>query len=70
MKEMREILMLWTTEAPYTFNNKTYIQVFGVMMGSPLGPLFSNIMTHHVTIRLVKDGEEQCVLDQLNAYHP
>ena len=27
----------------FTFNGQTYIQVEGVMMGSPLGPVFANI---------------------------
>ena len=41
--KMRELLLLCTQGVPFTFNNKTYIQVDGVMMGSPLGALFANI---------------------------
>ena len=30
-----------------TFNNQFYIQVDGVAMGSPLGPIFTNIFISH-----------------------
>ena len=41
--EMRELLILCTQEVPFTFNGETYLQMDGVMMGSPLGALFANI---------------------------
>ena len=37
------MLLLCTKKVTFTFNEQTYIQVEGVMMGSPLGPLFANI---------------------------
>ena len=41
--EMRELLILCTQGVPFTFNGETYLQIDGVMMGSPLGALFANI---------------------------
>ena len=52
-ENMRELLMLCTTEVPFTFNNEMYMQVDGVMMGSPLGPLFANIFMCELENRLI-----------------
>ena len=41
-KEMRELLYLCTKNVHFTLNN-TYLQVDGVAMGSPLGPVLANI---------------------------
>ena len=41
--ELREILYLYTKNAHFTINNKTYLQVDGVAMDSPLGPVLANI---------------------------
>ena len=43
-KEMRELLYLCTGNAHFALNNKTYLQVDGVAMGSLLGPVLSNIV--------------------------
>ena len=44
----RGLLNLATKESFFTFNNKFYIQVDGVAMGSPLGPILANIfLSHH-----------------------
>ena len=40
---MRELLYLSTKNPHFTFNNKTYLQTDGVVMGSPLGPVLANI---------------------------
>ena len=40
---MRELLYLCTKNPHLTFNNKTYLQSDGVVMGSPLGPVLANI---------------------------
>ena len=42
-QEMKKLLILCTNNAPFTFNNETYIQVDGVALGSPLGPVLANI---------------------------
>ena len=41
--KMRELLYLCTREGHFTFNDETYVQTDGVMMGSPLGSLIANI---------------------------
>ena len=38
---MKELLYLCTKNAHLTLNNKTYVQVDGVAMGSPLGPVLA-----------------------------
>ena len=40
---MKELLILCTKNVHFTFNNETYIQVDGVAMGLPLGPVPANI---------------------------
>ena len=42
-KVMRELLCLCTKNAQFTLNNKTYLQVDSVAMGSPLGLVLANI---------------------------
>ena len=42
-QEMKKLLILCTNNAHFTFNNETYIQVDGVALGSPLGPVLANI---------------------------
>ena len=46
--DFRDLLDLAAKESFFTFNNKFYIQVDGVAMGSPLGPILANIfLSHH-----------------------
>ena len=45
--DFRDLLNLATKESFFTFNNKFYIQVDGVAMGSPLGPILANILLSH-----------------------
>ena len=40
---MKELLILCTKNVHFTFNNEINIQVDGVAMGSPLGPVLANI---------------------------
>ena len=40
---MKELLIICTKNIHFTFINETYIQVDGVAMGSPLGPVLANI---------------------------
>ena len=42
---MIELLYLCNKNAHFTLNKKTYLQVDGVAMGSPLGPVLANIFT-------------------------
>ena len=42
-KEMRDLLYLCTKNAHFSLNNKTYLQLDGVAMGSPLGAVLANI---------------------------
>ena len=41
--KMKSLLYLCTKDVHFTFDDETYQQVDGVMMGSPLGPLFANV---------------------------
>ena len=41
--KLRQLLCLCTKEGHFTFNDETYVQIDGVMMGSPLGSLIANI---------------------------
>ena len=45
--DFRDLLNLAAKESFFTFNNKFYIQVDGVAMGSPLGPILTNIFVSH-----------------------
>ena len=40
---MRELLYLYTRNAHFTLNSKTYLQVDGVAIGSLLDPALANI---------------------------
>ena len=40
---MKELLLLCTKKVHFTFNGKIYMQVEGVAMGSPLGPVLADI---------------------------
>ena len=44
-QEMKELLYLCTKNAHFTLNSKKYVQVDGVAMGFPLGPVLANIFT-------------------------
>ena len=53
--DFRDLLNLTTKESIFTFNNKFYIQVDGVAMAFPLGPILANIsLLHHEENRLNK----------------
>ena len=46
--DFRNLLNLVTKESFFTFNNKFYIQVDDVALGSPLGQILANIfLSHH-----------------------
>ena len=47
-KQLKTLLELATKETYFIFDNKTFQQIDGVAMGSPLGPTLANIfMCHH-----------------------
>ena len=54
-QEMKELLILCTKNVHFTFNNDTCIQVDGVEMGSPLGPVLANIFMVEVKISVIPD---------------
>ena len=45
--DFRDVLNFTTKESFFTFSNKCYIQVDGVAMGSPLGPILDKIFLSH-----------------------
>ena len=51
--EMREMLLLCTKKAYFSYNHDIYIQRDGVAMGSPLGPVFSGIFMMNLEKLLV-----------------
>ena len=42
-KDMKELLLLCTKNVHFTFNGEFYVQLDGVAMGSPLGPVIAGI---------------------------
>ena len=52
-QKMKELLILCTKNVHFTFNNETYIQVNGVAMGSPLGPVLANIFMIELEISVI-----------------
>ena len=40
---MNKLLTICTKNVHFSFNNNIYIQIDGVAMGSPLGPVLANI---------------------------
>ena len=43
--EMKKLLTIRTKNLHFSFNNDIYIQINGVVMGSPLGSVIANILT-------------------------
>ena len=41
--EMKELLLLCTKKVHFTFNGNIYIEVDGIAMGSPWGPILADI---------------------------
>ena len=50
---MKELLLLCTREGHFTFNEETYIQTDGVMMGSPLGSLIAIIYMSDLESKII-----------------
>ena len=62
-KEMKELLLLCTKNAHFTFNNEIYQQCDGKAIGSPLGPVIAGIF-----IAVIKLSIEH-VLSIFNCFH-
>ena len=61
-KEMKELLILCTKNVHFTFNNETYIQVDGVAMGSPLGPVLANIFMVEIETSVIPNSSNKVKL--------
>ena len=61
-KEMKELLILCTKNVHITFNNETYIQVDGVAMGSPLGPVLANIFMVEIETSVIPNSNNKVKL--------
>ena len=51
--KLRALLYLCTKEGHFTFNDEIYVQIDGVMMGSPLGSLIANIFMCELETTLI-----------------
>ena len=82
--EMKKLLTICTKNVHFSFNNNIYIQIDGVAMGSPLGPILANIfmvklenvlvpkLNDHLkddTFVYVKRGSIEYALSILNSFH-
>ena len=56
--EMKKLLTLCTKNVHFSFNNDIYIQIDGVAMGSPLGPVTANIFMVELETTLVSKLED------------
>ena len=56
--EMKKLLTLCTKNVHFSFNNEIYIQLDGVAMGSPLGPVIANIFMVELETTLVPKLED------------
>ena len=55
---MKKLLTLCTKNVHFSFNNEIYIQIDGVAMGSPLGPVIANIFMVELKTTLVSKLED------------
>ena len=52
---MKEMLTLCTKNVHFTYNRKTFVQTNGVAMGSPLGPVLTDIFMTELEKTLLSD---------------
>ena len=61
-REMKELLYLCTKNVHFSYNNEIYIQIDGVAMGSPLGPVLANIFMVELETNIVPKLERDIKL--------
>ena len=61
-QEMKELLILCTKNVHVRFNNKTYIQVDGVAMALPLGPVLAKIFMAELETSVTPNGSNKVKL--------
>ena len=54
-RTMKKLIIDSCTKTAFSFNNKIYKQIDGVLMGSPLGPVLTNIIMTELEKIIVKD---------------
>jgi hypothetical protein len=60
---MRELLKTCTTENPFQdLNGDTFIQIDGVSMGSPLGPLFANFYMSNLENKVLPTWDDKPIV--------
>ena len=57
-EELEKLLKVCTQESHFQFNEQYYDQIDGVSLGSPLGPLFSNIYMTDFEKKYMKNLKE------------
>ena len=55
---MRDLLLACTTETPFEFDGKTYVQCDGVLMGYPLGPTFADFYMAHLENKVLSENHD------------
>ena len=58
---LRDLLLICTTETPFQFQDKVYLQINGNSMGSPLGPTYADFYMSSL---------ENNIMSQKNEYNP
>ena len=56
-----ELMNIATTSVGFSFNNKMYKQIDGVVMGSPLGPALANIFVGYQEEKLFIDNNQPLI---------
>ena len=52
-EELRRLLLLAASDVEFNFDGTTYIQIDGVAMGSPLGPMLANIFVGYYELKVL-----------------
>ena len=57
-EQMKKLLEFSVADQLFTFNEKLYVQIDGVSMGSPLGPFFANVFLGHLEDQFFETKKE------------